>query len=178
MVATLGEMPDHFLVVADQEARLSEQANRLGEVALVRAIDELFAALTAIREGDEARMTVELALLRAAKPEIDPSRAALNQRIERLESAAAGTAPAPADPGPPRPRDSRRLLVIPAGRPARRAPRRVRARGAGRAHPEPRPQPAAAAPAPPPPRTSAQPAAPSPSPIGRGRGWAVSASST
>jgi DNA polymerase-3 subunit gamma/tau len=103
VVATLGEIPDHFLVVADQEARLSEQANRLGEVALVRAIDELSAALTAIREGDEARMTVELALLRAAKPEIDPSRAALNQRIERLERAASGTGPAPADPGPAAP---------------------------------------------------------------------------
>jgi DNA polymerase-3 subunit gamma/tau len=95
VVATLGEIPDHFLVVAGQEARISDQANRLGEIALVRAIDELSAALTAIREGDEARMTVELALLRAARPEIDPSRAALNQRIERLEAALAGTGPAP-----------------------------------------------------------------------------------
>ncbi len=96
VVATLGEIPDHFLVVAGQEARISDQANRLGEVALVRAIDELSAALTAIREGDEARMSVELALLRSAKPEIDPSRAALNQRIERLEAALAGPGPAPA----------------------------------------------------------------------------------
>jgi len=96
VIATLGEIPDHFLVVAEQEARLSEQAGRLGEVALLRAIDELSAALTAIREGDEARMTVELALLRSAKPEIDPSRAALSQRVERLEQALAGNAPAPA----------------------------------------------------------------------------------
>ncbi len=96
VVATLGEIPDHFLVVADQEARIAEQAGRLGELALLRAIDELSAALTAIREGDEARMTVELALLRSARPEIDPSRAALNQRIERLERAVAGTGPAPA----------------------------------------------------------------------------------
>lgn len=103
VVATLGEIPDHFLVVAGQEARISDQANRLGEIALVRAIDELSAALTAIREGDEARMTVELALLRAARPEIDPSRAALNQRIERLEAAVAGTGPAPAAPAAPAP---------------------------------------------------------------------------
>ena len=41
-------------------------------------------------------MTVELALLRSAKPEIDPSRAALSQRVERLEQALAGNAPAPA----------------------------------------------------------------------------------
>ena len=96
VIATLGEIPDHFLVVAEQEARLSEQAGRLGEVALLRAIDELSAALTAIREGDEARMTVELALLRSAKPEIDPSRAALSQRVERLEQALAGNRPAAA----------------------------------------------------------------------------------
>ena len=37
-------------------------------------------SIAAIREGDEARMTVELALLRSARPEIDPSRAALTQR--------------------------------------------------------------------------------------------------
>jgi len=96
VVATLGEIPDHFLVVAGQEARISEQATRLGEISLLRAIDELSAALTAIREGDEARMTVELALLRSAKPEIDPSRAALSQRLERLERALAGVASAPA----------------------------------------------------------------------------------
>ena len=92
VIATLGEIPDHFLVVAEHEARIAEQANRLGEVALLRAIDELSAAITAIREGDEARMTVELALLRSARPEIDPSRAAMNQRIERLEQALAGAA--------------------------------------------------------------------------------------
>jgi DNA polymerase III subunit gamma/tau len=101
VVATLGEIPDHFLVVAGEEGRISDQAGRLGEVALLRAIDELSAALTAIREGDEARMTVELALLRSAKPEIDPSRAAMTQRLERLERALAGTGPAPAAASPP-----------------------------------------------------------------------------
>ena len=100
VVATLGEIPDHFLVVAGQEARISEQATRLGEISLLRAIDELSAALTAIREGDEARMTVELALLRSAKPEIDPSRAALSQRLERLERALAGVASPPAAASP------------------------------------------------------------------------------
>jgi DNA polymerase-3 subunit gamma/tau len=95
VIATLGEIPDHFLVVAEHEARIAEQATRLGEVALLRAIDELSAAITAIREGDEARMTVDLALLRSARPEIDPSRAAMNQRIERLERALAGAAAAP-----------------------------------------------------------------------------------
>ncbi len=100
VIATLGSIPDHFLVVAEHRERIAAQAERLGEVTLLRAIDELAAALAAIREGDEARMTVELALLRAARPEIDPSRAALIQRIERLERGQGGTvvAATPAKP--------------------------------------------------------------------------------
>ena len=103
VIATLGEIPDHFLVVAEHEARLGDQARRLPEAALVRAIDQLSAAITAIREGDEARMTVELALLRSARPEIDPAAAALAQRLELLErgGAAAANAPAPVDRAQP-----------------------------------------------------------------------------
>ena len=77
-------------------------------------------------------MTVELALLRSARPEIDPSRAAMTQRIERLEQALAGAAttqgraaataspaapatrPTAPEPAPPRP--------IPAPGPTRAAP--------------------------------------------------------
>jgi len=94
VIGTIGEIPSHFLVVAENEGRLSDQARRLGEIQLVRAIDQLSAALAAIREGDEPRMTVELALLRSARPEIDPSRTALAQRLERLERSATGTPPA------------------------------------------------------------------------------------
>ena len=134
MIGTLGEIPDHFLVVAEHEARLAEQAGRLGEVALVRAIDELSAAIAAIREGDEARMTVELALLRSARPEIDPSRAALAQRLERLEQALAALRPRRRRAGA-----ARRRAVEPARpRPSLRRPRarpRPDARGAARAAP-------------------------------------------
>ncbi len=99
VIGTIGEIPDHFLVVAEHEGRLADQAQRLGEVALIRAIDQLSAAIAAVREGDEARTTVELALLRAARPEIDPSAAAMAQRLERLERTLAG-APS-ASPMPP-----------------------------------------------------------------------------
>ncbi|KAA0271936.1 MAG: DNA polymerase III subunit gamma/tau, partial [Acidobacteria bacterium] len=101
VIATLDEVPDHLLVVPEHEARMVEQAGRLGEVAIVRAIDELAAALAAIRDGDEARLTVELALLRSARPEIDPTRAAMAERLERLERALAGATPAPAAPASP-----------------------------------------------------------------------------
>ena len=99
VVGTIGEVPDHFLVVPEQRERLAEQAGRLGEVALVRAIDQLSKAVADIREGDEPRMTVELALLRSARPEIDPSSAALAQRIERLEKG--GASPAASSGRPP-----------------------------------------------------------------------------
>ncbi len=85
VVSTAGTVPDAFSVTAAQEGRLREQAERLGDMALVHAIDELSAALTTIREGDEAQMALELALLRSARPDLDPSRQALAQRVERLE---------------------------------------------------------------------------------------------
>jgi DNA polymerase-3 subunit gamma/tau len=85
VVRSTEEVPESFGLVAAHSARLAEQAGRLGEVALVRAIDALSAALAGIREGDDARMALELALLRSARPEIDPSRDALAQRLERIE---------------------------------------------------------------------------------------------
>lgn len=97
VISTLGEIPDHFLVVPEHEPRLADQAQRLGEVALLRAIDNLSDAIAAIREGDEARMTVELALLRSARPEIDPGRQAIAQRLERLEQGGVRAQAAAAD---------------------------------------------------------------------------------
>jgi DNA polymerase-3 subunit gamma/tau len=115
VIGTLGEVPDHLFVPEEQAARLRAQAAALGEVALVRAIDELSEAIAAIREGDDARMTLELALLRAARPEIDPSQAALAQRLERLERGvgaepssgrSAPAAPLTPDPAPAPPAPS------------------------------------------------------------------------
>ncbi len=104
VIGTIGEIPDHFFVAEGQAGQLSDHASQLGEVALLRAIDELSSAIAAVREGDDARMTIELALLRAARPEIDPSQAALAQRLERLESAAqAGPTPPPGPSSPPAP---------------------------------------------------------------------------
>jgi DNA polymerase-3 subunit gamma/tau len=120
VIGTLGEIPDHFLLVAEHEGRLSDQAARLGEVALVRGIDILSDAIAAIREGDEPRMTVELALLRAARPDIDPSREALAQRLERLERSLAGEPGAA--PAPPRPAPAPAPAATPAPTPVQAAP--------------------------------------------------------
>jgi DNA polymerase III subunit gamma/tau len=90
VVRTAGEVPDAFTVTASQEQRLREQAERIGDVVLVRSIDELSAALSAIREGDDPRTGLEVALLKAAKPDVDASREALAPRIERLERGFSG----------------------------------------------------------------------------------------
>jgi DNA polymerase-3 subunit gamma/tau len=85
VIRTVGEVPDSFSVTAADPDRLRAQADGFSDLALARAIDVIAAALAAIKEGDEPRMTLELALLRAARPQLDPSRAALAQRLERLE---------------------------------------------------------------------------------------------
>jgi DNA polymerase III subunit gamma/tau len=103
---TTGEVPATFVVTATDTARMQAQAQAIGAATLVRTIDELANALTAVREGDDARMAVEIALLKAARPDLDPDTAGLLRRIERLEaqltgaSRAAGPAAA-GDPPPP-----------------------------------------------------------------------------
>jgi DNA polymerase III subunit gamma/tau len=63
-------------LLAADPARMQAQAESFTDLGLTRAIDSISAALTAIREGDEPRMTMELALLRSARPQLDPSRCA------------------------------------------------------------------------------------------------------
>jgi len=91
VIRTAGTVPDAFAVTPSEDQRLREQADRIGDVAAVRAIDELAAAQSAIREwGDDPRAALELALLKSARPDVDPSREALAQRIERLERGMSG----------------------------------------------------------------------------------------
>ncbi len=96
---TTGEVPTSFVVTATDTERLRGQAGAIGAAALVRTIDELADALTAIREGDEARLAVEIALLKAARPDLDPSTEGLLRRVERLERRDAGPVAA-GDPPP------------------------------------------------------------------------------
>ncbi|HWO16338.1 MAG TPA: DNA polymerase III subunit gamma/tau [Solirubrobacterales bacterium] len=95
---TTGEVPNSFVVTATDSGRLQAQATTIGAATLIRTIDELAAALTAVREGDDARMAVEIALLKAARPDLDPSTEGLLRRIERLEQ---GSPTPSADADPP-----------------------------------------------------------------------------
>jgi DNA polymerase III subunit gamma/tau len=100
VVRTIGDLPGTLSFTAVAPERLKAQASAFTDLALGRSIDAIAKALADVREGDEPRMTLELALLRAARPELDPSREALAQRVERLEQGAghgSGVSPAPSD---------------------------------------------------------------------------------
>ena len=102
IVHTLGEVPPELALTLERDARLLEQAGRVGMAALTRLLDLLAAALDATRNGSDARTQLELALVKAAAPAVDPSAQALTARIERLEAALAGAAPLRAEsPAPP-----------------------------------------------------------------------------
>jgi DNA polymerase III subunit gamma/tau len=90
VVRAVGEVPNTFGVTAADPDRLRTQADAFSELGLARSIDTVAAALAAIKEGDEPRMTLELAILRAARPQLDPTRQALLQRVESLEGVVKG----------------------------------------------------------------------------------------
>ncbi len=102
VVQTLGEVPPEVRVTPDRDERLAEQAGRVGGTDVVRLLDLLAAALRAMKDGADARTQLELALVKAAAPEVDPSSRALRARIERLERGAPAVPATPTgEPAPP-----------------------------------------------------------------------------
>lgn len=101
---TTGEISEAFAVTAADTARLRAQAQAIGPANLIRTIDELAAALASIRSGDEARLAVEVALLKATRPDLDPGTEGLLRRLERLEQQGPAPLP-PATASPPAPAD-------------------------------------------------------------------------
>jgi DNA polymerase-3 subunit gamma/tau len=97
VVQTLGHVPDSFSVTAGQTDRLADQAGRISQGEILRAIDFLAAAIAAVKDGSEPRIQLEMALLKATQPQADLSLQALMFRIDQLERAA-GAAPAEAPP--------------------------------------------------------------------------------
>jgi len=93
VVQTLGSVPPEIAITPDRDERLAEQAARVTQADAVRLLDLLAAAMRATKEGADARTQLELALTKAASPEVDPSARALHARIERLEQALAGERP-------------------------------------------------------------------------------------
>jgi DNA polymerase-3 subunit gamma/tau len=76
-----------------------EQLQRAGQVSpreVVFFIERLGEAQREIRDGLDPRLQLELALVKVTRPELEHSEAALEERLRRLEHAAAATGPAPA----------------------------------------------------------------------------------
>ena len=140
VVQTLGEVPAELAVTAEQDQRLADQAARVGPAAVLRLLDLIALAQRACKDGADARTQLELALVKGARPEHDPSLRALLARMERLE---AGRPAAPAGAAGARPGRCPRRPP-----PARLRPPRAPAPPAPAAAPEPPAPPAAREPEP------------------------------
>ncbi len=79
--------PDLVDCLADERERVADQAKRLGPAAATRAIEVVGEALVDLRESVDPRVTLEVALVRVARADLDTSPAALAERLERLERA-------------------------------------------------------------------------------------------
>jgi DNA polymerase-3 subunit gamma/tau len=95
----------------------SEIVDSLGAVRCVRVMELVGGAIVAMRDAPEPRITLEIALIRAARPEADVLPEAVLDRIERLERQLEARLPSP-------------------GRPAASAPSGPAARGFPAARPE------------------------------------------
>ncbi len=101
LVQALEEVPPELSLTAEADQALREQAARVGHDQVLRLLELLGEAMEGIRAGADARTRLELALVKAARPELDGSLRALLSRIERLEAGAppASTrAPEPSTP--------------------------------------------------------------------------------
>jgi DNA polymerase-3 subunit gamma/tau len=87
-VQILDEVPVELRVTPERDRRLVAQAKAVPRTDAVRLLDLVAAALDATANGANSRIQLELVLIKAAAPEIDPSVTALLSRIERLEGGA------------------------------------------------------------------------------------------
>jgi DNA polymerase III subunit gamma/tau len=149
-----------------------EQLQRAGQVSpreVVHFIESLGEAQREIRDGLDPRLQLELALVKVTRPELDHSAAALEERLRRLEAAAAGAGLPPAAPHPApakapaaqKPKPGPANGAAPASAPAEPANAAAPAVPADEPTPEPSPAKATAAePAPVEPARAVQSAAP------------------
>ncbi|HEY3702596.1 MAG TPA: hypothetical protein VGL32_10090, partial [Acidimicrobiales bacterium] len=107
----LATMAPRLVPLTDEaRQRVDEQARQLGPAALVRGVELVGQALVDMRDALDPRATLEVALVRLARPDADHSPEALLERIEGLERrlssrgpatpAGGGSPPAPPEPEP------------------------------------------------------------------------------
>ncbi len=102
IVQVMGQVPPELRLTPERDRQLEEQAQAVSETDAVRLLDLVGAALEATTNGAQPRIQLELVLIKAAAPELDPATVALSARIERLEAAlGAGRPPTPAPASAP-----------------------------------------------------------------------------
>ncbi len=134
LLATSPDSEGLLDVAADDVARLSGQARSLSVDHLLRILDLVGKSITEMRTAPNHRLLLEVALVRAAAPDTDPSALGLQGRVERLERRIGIDGPAPvlaapqqATPAPvpsvapPRSKPAA-VSKAPAGAAAKRAP--------------------------------------------------------
>jgi DNA polymerase-3 subunit gamma/tau len=130
VIQITGELPDSFAVTAAHPERLGAQAERLSQGEVVRAIELLAGAISAVKEGSEPRIQLELALLKATQPQADVSLQALLFRIEQLENRL-GAAEAASGRAPTEPQERRSATGARDGEPPAEGPAAAGAAAAG-----------------------------------------------
>jgi DNA polymerase III subunit gamma/tau len=90
IVQALGELPPELSLTPEADEELSEQAGEVSHATVVRLLELIGEAMEAIRAGGDPRTRLELALVKASRPEVDSSLKALLARIERLERGGQG----------------------------------------------------------------------------------------
>ena len=101
VVQSLDEVPAELSLTPEADDALRAQAARVEHAVVVRLLELLGEAMEGVRAGADPATRLELALVKAAKPEVDGSTRALLARIERLEEG--GPAAAQTVPGRPAP---------------------------------------------------------------------------
>ena len=86
LVQHMGEVPESLPVTEETRERLREQANQLGEAAVLRLCDLLAVAVEDMRQGGDPRLPLELALVKVTRPAADLSRESVAYRLEQLET--------------------------------------------------------------------------------------------
>lgn len=106
VVNTLGEVPASVGLTDDQSSKLLEQAKNFGAERAAHTLDLISRMIQQSRGGGDPRLQLEIALFKAARPEVDRDPDALIARIESLEgrvgnSAAPSSPPAPVQAAQP-----------------------------------------------------------------------------
>jgi DNA polymerase-3 subunit gamma/tau len=137
--------PELASASGSERDRLAAQAERFGLARLVRTMEALGLAQVDMREAPDARVVLEVTLIRLVRPDLDSAPDALAERLTRLEQALASREsmlrrdrePGP-DNGPrPEPGESRPVPEDPGTRPGIGALRRQRAEQTARTQARP-----------------------------------------